>query len=72
MTRKMEREVEEMGGYGDWIERQGIEQGIEQGILHSIEKLMANMKLTSEQAMEVLDIPKKDRTVFADRLKENA
>ncbi len=40
---------------------QGIEQGREQAQLVAIKKLMKNLELTAQQAMEVLEIPNTDR-----------
>ena len=40
---------------------QGIEQGREQAQLVAIKKLMKNLELTAQQAMEVLEIPNADR-----------
>jgi flagellar biosynthesis/type III secretory pathway protein FliH len=37
---------------------QGLEQGLERGILSSINNLMCSTKMTAEQAMEALLIPK--------------
>ena len=44
--------------------RKGIEQGIEQGIekntVHTLEKLMKNLKMPIEQALATLEIPEAD------------
>ena len=40
---------------------QGIAQGIEQTQLAAIKKLMKNLKLSAQQATEVLEIPSADR-----------
>ena len=51
---------------------EGIEKGIEKGkentILNNINQLMNNLKLTSDQAMEALGIPKSDFKKYADKL----
>ena len=54
------------------IRAEGIEEGIEKGkentILNNINQLMNNLKLTSDQAMEALGIPKSDFKKYADKL----
>ena len=51
---------------------EGIEKGIEKGkentILNNITQLMNKLKLTSDQAMEALGIPKSDFKKYADKL----
>lgn len=53
---------------------QGIEKGIEQGIeknqLDNIVKLMKKLSLTEEEAMDMLDIAKENRTRYQDILKK--
>ena len=62
-------------GFEEGIEKgieEGIEKGIEKGkentILNNITQLMNNLKLTSDQAMEALGIPKADYKKYADKL----
>ena len=43
------------------VREQGREQGREQTQLADIMKLMKNLKLTAQQAMEILEIPNADR-----------
>ena len=43
------------------VREQGREQGREQTQLADIMKLMKNLKLTAQQAMDVLEIPNADR-----------
>jgi flagellar biosynthesis/type III secretory pathway protein FliH len=47
---------------------QGMERGLEQGILSSINNLMCSMKMTAEQAMEALMIPKNKRDFYYSKL----
>jgi len=58
-------------GFEEGIEK-GIQKGIEKGkentILNNITQLMNNLKLTSDQAMEALGIPKSDYKKYADKL----
>lgn len=49
----------------------GIEQGIEKGI-DSIKKLMKNMNLTIEQAMNALEIPEDKREKYRKSIEENS
>jgi hypothetical protein len=46
----------------------GMERGLEQGILSSINNLMCSMKMTAEQAMEALMIPKNKRDFYYSKL----
>ena len=62
-------------GFEEGIEKGkkvGIEEGIEKGkentIINNITQLMNNLKLTSDQAMEALGIPKADYKKYADKL----
>ena len=43
----------------------GIAQGREQSLLESIRNLMKNLKLSAEQAMDALGIPKDDQARYA-------
>lgn len=75
MTSTMEREVSDMCNLSEVVERQGIEKGIEKGIvdanLAAIRNLMEALKLTAEQAMEVLRIPDGEREKYISRLLED-
>jgi hypothetical protein len=57
MQRGMERGME-----------RGIQRGMEEGILSSISNLMKSMKLTAEQAMDALGIPKNERASYNAKL----
>ena len=47
---------------------EGREEGHMAAMLTSIKKVMKNMNLTAEQAMDVLDIPMSDRIGFMKKL----
>ncbi len=77
MTRELEEEVSNMCNYSDGIEQQalekGREQGREQGIalgieksrIESIKSIMDRLKVSVEQAMELLGIPDREKTRYA-------
>lgn len=44
--------------------KKGIEKGIEKNTVTSIKHLMANLKMTVNQAMEVLEVPKDEREKY--------
>jgi len=46
------------------VEARGIEKGIEKGKIQSLQSLMKNMKLTVQQAMELLEIPDCERNRY--------
>ena len=51
----------------------GLERGLERGIeittLNAIRNLMETLKLTEEQAMEALKVPKEEKVKYAGMLK---
>ena len=55
------------------VEERGIAIGLERGIeittLNAIQNLMETLKLTEEQAMEVLKVPKEEKVKYAGILK---
>ena len=67
--------VEERGiarGLAQGLERelaQGLERGLEAGTLNAIRNLMETLKLTAEQAMEALKVPKEEKVKYAGILK---
>jgi flagellar biosynthesis/type III secretory pathway protein FliH len=65
----MKDELEEAhaNGIEEGMER-GIQRGMEEGILSSISNLMKSMKLTAEQAMDALGIPKNERASYNAKL----
>lgn len=69
----MEREVNNMGGYGDVVFERGVKRGIEQGVdkgrVESIEALMRKMNLSVNEAMDLLEIPKDDQQRYLSILK---
>ncbi|MGP1434300.1 MAG: hypothetical protein ACTTKP_08485, partial [Catonella sp.] len=61
----IERGIEQ--GIEQGIERgieKGIEQGIEKGIILSLKRLMTNLKLTLEQALDALEISEQDKPQY--------
>ena len=65
MTKEIEEEVLEMCNLGMAIELTGVEKGKELSLLESIKKMMKNLKLTAQQAMDTLEIPKDDQAHYA-------
>ena len=65
MTEELETEVEHMCNLSDLVERRGIEQGMEQGAAQAnaraVKNLMDRLKLTEEEAMQVLRLSEADR-----------
>ena len=49
-------------------EKEGFERGMEQGRLEDVKKMMKNLKITAEKAMESLEIPKSDYDKYLSRL----
>ncbi len=47
----------------------GRAEGIQEGITDSLRNLMKSLKMTAEQAMEVLDIPQNEREKYKTILK---
>ena len=72
MTREMESEVSAMCNLSQLVEEKGIQKGIEKGIekgiqkgieeerVSSLKKLVKNRKMTIDESLEVLEIPKTD------------
>ena len=48
--------------------KQGIKQGIEQGKVNSVRTLMKTMNWSADQAMEALQIPEKQQSVYREIL----
>ena len=79
MTKEIEEEVLEMCNLGMAVEMNGVKRGIqtgitqgrEQSLLESIKKMMKNLKLTAQQAMDTLEIPKDDQARYAAMLDDN-
>ena len=71
MTKEIEEEVLEMCNLGMAIELTGVEKGKELSLLESIKKMMKNLKLTAQQAMDTLEIPKDDQARYAAMLDDN-
>lgn len=64
MTHELESEVSTMCNLSQSVEEKGIEKGIEKGVerntVHTLEKLMKNLKMPIEQALATLEIPEAD------------
>ena len=65
MTKEIEEEVLEMCNLGKAVEMSGVKQGDENRLLKDIKNLMKNLKLTAQQAMDTLEIPKDDQAHYA-------
>lgn len=72
MTEILERQVETMCNLSKGIEEKGIEKGIEKGYeaaeLQNIKNLMQKLKMTAEQAMDMLDIASDKRVKYSSML----
>lgn len=80
MTKQLEGEVSVMCNLSEDVEQrgiakgfaqgmaQGIAQGKEEGTLWHIQSLMRTLKLTVEQAMDALQIPKSERAKYVELL----
>ena len=76
MTEEMEGEVTEMCNLSDVLEEramekgraEGMEKGMQKGIMlgvtNNIKQLMVNLKMTAEQAMNALGIPKQEQAEY--------
>ena len=64
MTKEMESEALNMCDYSKMVE----DKGIVKGLLEAIKKMIANANMTPEQAMNVLDIPEKERAMYSAKL----
>ena len=51
--------------------KKGIEKGIELSLTNSIKKLMKNMNLTIDQAMDVLEVPENERKKYRQAIVTN-
>ena len=76
MTKEIEEEVLEMCNLGQAVEMTGVKKGIKKGIkkgfeqatLENIRKMIKNLNLTVQQAMDALEIPKSDQALYAAKL----
>ena len=69
MTKTLESEVSAMCNLSKGVEERGIAIGMETGTLNAIRNLMETLKLTAEQAMEALKVPKEEKVKYAGMLK---
>ena len=60
MTDEMNEEVSIMCNLSQGILEKGLKQGREEGITDSLRNIMKSLKMTAEQAMEVLNIPQNE------------
>ena len=72
MTKEIKEEVSEMCNLGMAVELKGVEQGVKQGkeqaFIENIRSLMKTLKLTAEQAMDALQIPKEEQAQYESKL----
>ena len=73
MTTELEGCVNDMCNISEVILERGLTEGLEQGIeknqLDNIAKLMKKLKLTEEEAMDMLDIEEENREKYHKMLK---
>ena len=50
------------------FKEEGIKEGYESGTESSIRKMMKNLKMTLEQAMDALEIPMSERAAYISKL----
>ena len=71
-TVELEGGLAKMCNLSDYIEEKGIQKGIEQGIentlLANLRAIMANLELTADKAMDVLNVPQEERAQYMERL----
>jgi len=65
LTPDMEKELTEMGSLAEGIAERARNEGIDLTIVKSIRNLMKNMKLSAQQAMDVLEIPVAEQARYA-------
>ena len=65
MTKEIEEEVLEMCNLGMAVELKGVKRGAENTTLRDIKKMIKNLNLTAQQAMDTLEIPKDDQARYA-------
>ena len=58
--------------YGDKREKIGEARGEAKGSTNAVKKLMQNMKLTAEQALDILEITGEKRTEILEQLNEKS
>ncbi len=69
MSQTLERKVSLMCNLSEGVWERGMEKGKENTILEIIRNLMDTMKLTAEQAMAALKVPKAEQSKYFDMLK---
>ena len=70
MTTELEGSVSDMCNISEAILERGLEEGIEKNQLDNIAKLMKKLKLTEEEAMDMLDIDEENRNRYHKLLSE--
>ena len=68
MTKEIKEEVSEMCNLGMAVELKGVEQGDENRLLQDIKSLMETLKLTAQQAMDALKVPKEEQAHYESKL----
>ncbi len=69
MTKTLDREVNLMCNLSKGVWEKGRVAGMEEGVLKDIRNLMKTMKLSSDQAMQALQIPESEQPRFEELLK---
>lgn len=69
MTKILEREVSAMCNLSKGIEARGIAIGVETTTLNAIRNLMESLKMTAEQAMEILKVSETEKDKYMGMLK---
>lgn len=69
MTKILEREVSAMCNLSKGIEARGIAIGVETTTLNAIRNLMESLKMTAEQAMEILKVSETEKDKYIGMLK---
>lgn len=76
ITKELESEVLSMCNFSDGIVEecikqgleQGLQQGMEQGLQQALRNVMDSLKLTADQAMDILKVPADDREKYKEML----
>lgn len=65
MTKKLEQEVRDMCDFSAGVEKRGEIKTT----LNSIKRIMKNLQLNMEQAMDVLELPEQERMQYREMIK---
>jgi len=73
MTKRLENEVSNMGSFSEFVERRGMQKGMQkgmqEGLLKSLKSVIKNTGCSIDKAMDTLDIPASDRSIYTELLK---